>query len=80
MRIFDGERFPPKLAGALSDGFDREVARTCYAVRLAKNGKDLEWVEHTPQGDVRFDVDPKTSFARRLGVGFMSILPIESML
>lgn len=70
----------PKLAGALSDGFDREVARTCYEVRLAKNGKDLEWVEVTPQGEVRFDTDPKTSFAKRLGVGFMSILPIEPML
>jgi putative cardiolipin synthase len=70
----------PKLAGALSDAFDREAARTCYELRLAKNGKDLEWVEQTPQGEVRFDTDPKTSFAKRLGVGFMSLLPIEPML
>jgi putative cardiolipin synthase len=69
-----------KLAGALSDSVDREVARTCYEVRLAANGRDLEWVEQTPQGERRFDTDPETGFFRRLGVGLMSILPIEWLL
>jgi putative cardiolipin synthase len=70
----------PKLAGAVSATLDRDAERRAYEVRLAPNGRSLEWVERTPQGEVRYTSEPNTGFFKRFGVGFMSILPIEWML
>jgi putative cardiolipin synthase len=69
----------PRLADALSSGLDQTLERTSYEVVLGKNGK-LEWVERTDQGEVPYHSEPNTGFFRRLGVGFMSLLPIEGML
>jgi cardiolipin synthase C len=68
----------PKLAQDISNGLDRELGRSAYEVTLKGNG--LEWVEHTEQGDVTYDKEPKTGFWKRFGVSFMAILPIEWLL
>jgi putative cardiolipin synthase len=68
-----------RLAQAMSGGLDRTLGRTSYEVALSPNGR-LEWIERTDQGEVRYDSEPNTGFFRRLGVGFMSLLPIEGML
>jgi putative cardiolipin synthase len=68
-----------QLADAISSGLDQAVDRAAYEVTLGKNGS-MQWVEHTPQGEVRYDSEPRTSFSKRLGVRFMSWLPIEWML
>jgi putative cardiolipin synthase len=68
----------PKLAQDISDTLDRDLARSAYEVTLKDNG--LEWLEHTEQGEVRYDKEPKTGFWKRFGVSFMSILPIEWLL
>ncbi|HSD73950.1 MAG TPA: phospholipase D-like domain-containing protein [Steroidobacteraceae bacterium] len=68
----------PKLAAGISNTLDRDIARTAYEVTLKDDG--LEWLERTDQGETRYDKEPKTSFWKRFGVGFMSILPIEWML
>jgi putative cardiolipin synthase len=70
----------PKLADAVSSTLDRDLGRSAYEVRLAPDGHGLEWLERTPQGEERYTSEPKTGFFKRLGVGFMSILPIEWML
>jgi putative cardiolipin synthase len=70
----------PKLAGAVSATVDRDAESRSYEVRLAPDGQNLEWVERTPHGEVRYSSEPKTGFFKRFGVGFMSILPIEWML
>jgi putative cardiolipin synthase len=70
----------PKLAGAVSATLDRDAERRTYEVKLAPSGGSLEWVERTPQGEVRYTSEPNTGFFKRFGVGFMSILPIEWML
>jgi putative cardiolipin synthase len=70
----------PKLAGAVSSTLDRELEHRAYELKLASEGGALEWVERTPQGEVRYTTEPKTGFFKRFGVGFMSILPIEWML
>jgi putative cardiolipin synthase len=69
----------PKLADSISATLDRDLARSTYEV-LLKEGDGLEWVEHTDQGEVRYDEEPKTGFWKRFGVSFMSILPIEWLL
>jgi len=70
----------PRLADAVSTTLDRDLERQAYEVKLAPNGSGLEWLERTPQGEVRYTSEPKTGFFKRFGVGFMSILPIEWML
>jgi putative cardiolipin synthase len=70
----------PAMAEAVAHGFDTKASLTAYRVRLNADGSDLEWVEQTAAGEVIYTTEPRTSFWRRLGVGFMSILPIESQL
>jgi putative cardiolipin synthase len=70
----------PALAEAISKGLDEKLPLAAYEVVLSAAGERLEWLEQTPQGEVRHTTEPRTGFFRRLGVGFMSLLPIESML
>ena len=69
----------PQLAEAISSGLDQKLDRVAYEVTLDQNGH-LEWVERAAQGEVRYQTEPGTSFSKRLGVGFMSWLPIEWLL
>jgi putative cardiolipin synthase len=71
--------------------FEQEIERDAYRVELvtvpASEGEfavteyELEWVTVDAQGtELRYDIEPETSFWRRLGVSLLSILPIESQL
>jgi len=70
----------PVLAKAISKGLDEKLPLAAYEVVLSADGERLEWLEQTPQGEVRYTVEPHTGFFKRLGIGFMSLLPIEGML
>jgi cardiolipin synthase C len=70
----------PKLAQGLAAFFDTVVPLAAYEVGLAADGRGLEWVERTASEVKRYDTEPETRWLRRLGVDFMSILPIEWLL
>ena len=70
----------PKLAQRLAEFFDTVVPFAAYEVRLASDGRSLEWIERTASEVKRYDTEPETGWLRRLGIDFMSILPIEWML
>lgn len=70
----------PKLADALSTGFDTLVPQRAYRVRLSPDDGDIEWVETTPEGEIRHGHDPETGWFRRLNADVMSILPIDWLL
>jgi putative cardiolipin synthase len=70
----------PSLAEAVSSGLDAKAPLAAYEVVLSADGERLEWVERTPQGEVRHTTEPHTGFFRRLGIGFMSLLPVEGLL
>ncbi len=70
----------PELASRLAAAFDEEVPRNAYEVRIAADGRSLEWIERTPDGEVRHDSTPETGPLRTLWVGFLSLLPIEWLL
>jgi putative cardiolipin synthase len=74
--IFDS----PSLGGALDEGFDDYVRQRAYEVRLDDHGNGLIWIERTPEGERRHDEEPGTTWMRRFGVAFMSMLPIDSLL
>ncbi len=44
------------------------------------DGNTLEWVERTASGEKRYDIEPETDWSTRMGVGLLSILPIEWLL
>jgi putative cardiolipin synthase len=70
----------PTLAQELAERFEDEIPRVSYEVRLAADGRNLEWIERTAAGEKRYDVEPDTSVLRRFSVEMMSILPIEWLL
>ncbi|HYN62139.1 MAG TPA: phospholipase D family protein [Rubrivivax sp.] len=70
----------PVLARGLAEGFDTDVHWVAYEVRLASDGRSLQWVERSAAGEKVFDTEPETSAMRRLGVGVMSVLPIDWLL
>jgi putative cardiolipin synthase len=67
------------LARAISSGLDAGLARTAYEVRLNAAG-ELEWIEQTEAGVVRYTTEPKAGVGRRIGVSLLSILPIDWLL
>ena len=70
----------PTMARALAEGFETQVPRLAYEVRLAPDGGSLQWVERSAAGEKVFGTEPETSAMQRLGVGVMSVLPIEWLL
>jgi len=70
----------PVLAQGLSRFFEVEMPMLAYEVRLAPDGNNLEWIERTASGEKRYDTEPETKWSTRMGVEFLSILPIEWLL
>jgi putative cardiolipin synthase len=68
----------PALATRLSEAMDK-VTRDAYELRLMPSG-DIEWIEHDPAGDKRYDTEPQTTAFKRAAVWFLSLLPIDWLL
>ena len=68
-----------KLGAAIAQQLDQRAERAAYEVRLAGDGS-LEWIETTDEGVIRHNTEPKTGLGKRIGVGLLSLLPIEWML
>ena len=72
-----------EIAGDMAEWFDQNIDRIAFRLELETNeqaGENIIWHGLVDGQEQVFTVDPYTSFWRRLGVGFMSILPIESQL
>jgi putative cardiolipin synthase len=70
----------PALSQHLARAFDNEIPRSAYEVRLADGSGELEWIEHTPAGEKRYDIEPGAGFFKRAWIGFLCLLPIEWLL
>ena len=68
----------PAIAGPMADRLARRLQSQAYSVQLT-DGR-LEWIEHGPAGVTFYSQEPHAGFWRRLGVGFVSLLPIEGLL
>lgn len=69
----------PALASRLSDLFHREVPWHAYRV-VADSAGDIVWQEQVGGETVVHTDEPDTGALLRLGVGFLSLLPIEGLL
>ena len=67
----------------MADWFDDNIEAKAFRLALETddNGNEkLVWYRQVDGGEERFTTEPNTGFWRRFGVGFMSLLPIESLL
>ena len=77
----------PELATLVAEEFVAAFSRSAYRLELVSRDSrsgdlrtKLEWVELKDGSEVRYDAEPQAGVWRRLGVWFMSWLPIESQL
>ena len=70
----------PALAGRLAKVFDEVVPPNAYEVRARAGDSCIEWIEHTPAGEVRHETEPDSSAVRRGWLQFLEILPIDWLL
>jgi putative cardiolipin synthase len=72
-----------EIAEGMGKFFDENIEQVAFRLELQKDKDGLEriyWYGMENGEQTVFNVDPYTGFWRRFGVGFMSLLPIESQL
>jgi len=73
----------PPIAGQIADIFDRQIEKIAFRLELQKEKNGVErlvWHGLIDGQQQTFDHDPYTGFWKRLGIGFMRLLPIESQI
>ncbi len=73
----------PEVAGTMAEIFIEDIEHHAFRLELHIDEEGYEqilWHGYENEEAVTFDVDPYTSFGRRLGVSIMGLLPIESQL
>ena len=69
--------------GNMAEGFDQNINQVVFRLELETGANGSEYIlwHGLVDGQSRvLKVDPYTGFWKRFGVGFMRILPIESLL
>ncbi len=72
-----------EIAEGMAKWFDQNVEQIAFRLELVKNkngSEGIRWHGVMNGEQKTFKVDPYTGFWRRFGIGFLSILPIESQL
>jgi len=71
------------MAMEMSEWFDRNIDRIAFRLALeetAEGEEILVWHSSIDGEKYRYTTEPNTGFWRRFGVGFLGLLPIESLL
>ena len=69
----------PSMATDLSEALPARLAGRAYRLRMSPEGS-IQWIEQLDGREIVHDSEPGTSFWQRLGVGVLSLLPIEWLL
>jgi putative cardiolipin synthase len=72
-----------EIAEGMADWFDENIEKIAFRLELVKNKSGSEkifWHGVVDEEQKTFDVDPYSGFWQRFGIGFLSLLPIESQL
>lgn len=67
------------MATSMSDAFDNNIPRRAFELQLDA-GNELVWLDRSGSGIRELTSEPSTSIWKRLYIGFLSALPIESLL
>jgi putative cardiolipin synthase len=69
------------LARRLTSALDRFIAGSAYEVRVRSDGSScVEWIDHTPAGDVVLDTEPGAGWGKRMWLEILEAMPIDWML
>lgn len=68
------------LSGQLARQFDAAIPAKAFEVRLQADGQGMEWIEQSPQGEVRYTTEPGAGALKRGWIDFLGVLPIEWLL
>lgn len=68
----------PEIAGSSAEAFDRHIASVAF--RLELDDGSIHWhIKHDDE-EIIYDKEPYVSFWKKLGVWFIGLLPVESLL
>jgi putative cardiolipin synthase len=73
----------PEVAGQSAEAFDRHIERVAFRLELftGSNGSEsLRWHLKKDDGEVVYDTEPYVGFWKKVGVGLIRLLPVESLL
>ncbi|MDM0030912.1 phospholipase D family protein [Variovorax sp. J22P271] len=68
------------LSGQLAQQFDTVIPAKAFEVRLQADGRGMEWIEQTPQGQMRYTTEPGAGALKRTWIDVLEVLPIEWLL
>jgi putative cardiolipin synthase len=70
----------PQLSGQLSSQLDTVIPNKAFEVRMQPDGRGMEWIERSPQGETRYTTEPGAGPLKRSWIDLLEILPIEWLL
>ena len=73
----------PEIADQSAESFDRNIAKVAFRLELHQgdNGAEsIRWHLKKDDGDIVLDDEPYVGFWKKLGVGLIRLLPVESLL
>mgnify|MGYP003835781347 CR=1 FL=1 len=73
----------PEIAGQSADAFDRNIDKVAFRLELHKDSSGAESIRwHVKRGDdeIVYNSEPYASLWKKLGVGLIRLLPVESLL
>lgn len=73
----------PQIAGRSARLFDQKIAKVAFKLELhtAENGSEsIRWHLKKDDEEIVYDSEPYVGFWKKLGVGFVGLLPVESLL
>jgi putative cardiolipin synthase len=60
--------------------FDTVIPQKAFEVRMQADGHGLEWIEQSPQGEMRYTTEPGAGALKRTWIDVLEVLPIEWLL
>jgi putative cardiolipin synthase len=70
----------PELASLLAKAFEGDIPGASYQVKLAPDGRSLQWIERDGDRETVHTTEPGTTGLQRFAVGTMALLPIDWLL
>ncbi|WP_444813091.1 phospholipase D family protein [Variovorax saccharolyticus] len=70
----------PQLSGQLSGQLDTVIPNKAFEVRMQPDGRGIEWIDRSPQGETRYTTEPGAGALKRSWIDLLEILPIEWLL
>ena len=69
----------PRMATDLSESLPARMAAGAYRLNIGPDGA-IRWIEQRDGNEIVHDTEPGTTFWQRIGIGVLSLLPIEWLL